>query len=562
MLSLYRVYTILTRSVLTCSSFDTFKVFNQDILLRRFGAPRTPRLSTKFIKNQTMTDNFKMVAKTLKGLEAVLADELRQLGAQDVEPGRRMVSFTGDLAMLYKANLCCRTALRILKPFYEFTASDPDTLYDEVKKFDWSTLLDPDKTFAIDTVVNSESFNHSRFVTYRVKDAIADWFTDRYDKRPGVRLTDADVLINVHILGTQVTLSLDSSGDSLHKRGWRKAQTEAPINEVLAAGIILLSGYRGDRPFVDPMCGSGTFLVEAALIAANINPGVFRSNFAFERWANFDAELFDSLYNDDSQEREIQFPIIGADISPAAVDIARRNLRAAGVAKYVDIQVKPLARWEEAPAAEGIIVTNPPYGERISAPDMEAFYKSIGTVLKHTFTGWTAWIIGYKEEYFRCIGLAPSEKISMLNGSLDCELRQYVMFAGNKRDFRAAGGRLKEDRPKREDRPARRQGRSDDRFEGGGVKKSGFRRDRSDKFSRGGDKFGPRGGDKFAARKGGFRDDRRDERDKEEIENENPLARRRSLSALKWIESNKSRQPSLPPQEGPIMRSRGWKKKD
>jgi putative N6-adenine-specific DNA methylase len=355
---------------------------------------------------------------------------------------------------------------------------------------------------------------------------------------------------------------LDSSGDSLHKRGWRKAQTEAPINEVLAAGIILLSGYRGDRPFVDPMCGSGTFLVEAALIAANINPGVFRSNFAFERWANFDAELFDSLYNDDSQEREIQFPIIGADISPAAVDIARRNLRAAGVAKYVDIQVKPLARWEEAPAAEGIIVTNPPYGERISAPDMEAFYKSIGTVLKHTFTGWTAWIIGYKEEYFRCIGLAPSEKISMLNGSLDCELRQYVMFAGNKRDFRAAGGRLKEDRPKREDRPARRQGRSDDRFEGGGVKKSGFRRDRSDKFSRGGDKFGPRGGDKFAARKGGFRDDRRDERDKEEIENENPLARRRSLSALKWIESNKSRQPSLPPQEGPIMRSRGWKKKD
>jgi putative N6-adenine-specific DNA methylase len=239
-----------------------------------------------------MEHDFKMVAKTLKGLEAVLADELRALGARNVQPGRRMVSFEGDLEMLYKANLCCRTALRILKPFYTFAADNPDVLYERVKDFDWGKLLSLDKTFAIDTVVNSDTFTHSRFVTYRVKDAIVDWFRDRFgDKRPGVRLTDADVLINVHINGGEVTLSLDSSGESLHKRGYRVAQTEAPINEVLAAGIILMSGYRGQAPFVDPMCGSGTFAIEAALIAANINPGVFRRGFAFEMMIRKSARL-------------------------------------------------------------------------------------------------------------------------------------------------------------------------------------------------------------------------------------------------------------------------------
>ena len=204
------------------------------------------------------TEHFEMVAKTFQGLEEVLANELRNLGAENVEPGCRMVSFEGDKAMLYKANLCCRTALRILKPIYKFTASDTDNLYALTKEFDWSQVLDVDKTFSIDTVVNSDQFNHSRFVTYRIKDAIVDYFKDRYgqDKRPGVRLQEADVMINVHIDGTRVTLSLDSSGESLHKRGYRVAQTEAPINEVLAAGIILKSGWQGESPLVDPMCGS------------------------------------------------------------------------------------------------------------------------------------------------------------------------------------------------------------------------------------------------------------------------------------------------------------------
>lgn len=298
------------------------------------------------------TDTFEMVAKTFRGLEDVLAEELRQLGASNVEPGRRMVSFEGDKEMLYKANLCCRTALRILKPFYKFTAHTPDKLYDRIKEYDWSKMLSPTDTFAIDVTVNSDEFTHSRFVTYRVKDAIVDYFRDRdaEGKRPGVRLTDADMMLNVHISGSDVTVSLDSSGESLHKRGWRAAQTEAPINEVLAAGIILKSGWRGDSPFVDPMCGSGTFLVEAALIAANIAPGIFRSSFAFERWNDFEPEILDRLYNDDSREREVTCPIIGADMSPKAVAIARENLKQAGVAKYATVDIRTLSQWSEAPS--------------------------------------------------------------------------------------------------------------------------------------------------------------------------------------------------------------------
>lgn len=291
------------------------------------------------------TEKFEMVAKTFQGLEEILADELRGIGALNVQPGRRMVAFEGDLATLYKANLCCRTALRILKPIYKFTASDPDALYEMTKEFDWTSVLSIDKTFSIDSVVNSEQFTHSRYVTYRVKDGIVDFFKDRFgaDKRPGVRLQDADVMINVHIDGNRVTLSLDSSGESLHKRGYRVAQTEAPINEVLAAGILLKSGWKGECPLVDPMCGSGTFLIEAALIAANINPGVYRKRFAFEQWKDFDEELFESLYNDDSQERTFDYKIYGSDISPKAIAIAEQNIKQAGVGRYIDLSIKPLS---------------------------------------------------------------------------------------------------------------------------------------------------------------------------------------------------------------------------
>ncbi len=487
--------------------------------------------------------NFKMVAKTLKGLEAVLADELRGLGAENVEPGRRMVSFEGDLEMLYRANLSCRTALKILKPFYTFSAKNTDELYDRVKEYDWGQLMTPESTFSLDTVMNSDVFTNSRFVTYRVKDAIADWFTDRYSSRPSVRLGDAKVMINVHVHGDRVTLSLDSSGESLHHRGWRKATTEAPISEVLAAGILLISGYDGSTPLVDPMCGSGTFLVEAALIAARINPGVFRTNYAFKNWPDFDEELFERLWNDDSAERTPPCEIKGGDILPSAVEVTKKNLKAAGVSKYVDVEVKPLSAWTVAPAPEGKLVMNPPYGERISAPDMDALYQLIGERLKNVFVGWEAWIIGYREEYFHKIGLAPSVKLSLMNGSLDCELREYIIFAGNKRDFRASGGKLK-DEPRPQFNKPERKGAS--RKGGKPSERKPFEKKSFDKklfekkpFER-----------KPFDRKPGF------ERP-EAVESENPLAMRRNPNALKSITASG---PKLPPSEGPIMRSRGWKK--
>lgn len=484
-------------------------------------------------------ETFEMVAKTFQGLEEVLAEELRTLGAQQVMPGRRMVSFVGDLEMLYRANMCCRTALRILKPFYKFRAGDADSLYEAIKEFDWSQFLSPDKTFSIDTVAYSDEFRHSRFVTYRVKDGIVDWFRDKYgdDQRPGVRLQDADVMINVHINGRDVTLSLDSSGESLHKRGYRVAQTEAPINEVLAAGIILRTGWRGESPLVDPMCGSGTFLIEAALIAANINPGIYRKGFAFERWSNFDPEIFDRIYNDDSGEREFKFKIYGADISPEAVRIAEANIKSAGVAKYIDLQRLPISQWTEAPQPAGVLVTNPPYGERISAPDMEGLYQTIGSKFKHIFTGYHCWVIGYRDEYFAKIGLAPSEKIDILNGALECQLREYVIFDGDRKSFVRSGGRI----GKGEDRPKATRERRGPRTSGPA---------RTSRFK---DNARPSQPSKPSKPTG-----QRPVPTLPVADPENPLAKRRNPGALNII---KGRTPSLPPQEGPIMRSRGWKKK-
>lgn len=505
-----------------------------------------------------MNEQFEMVAKTFQGLEDVLAEELRDLGAENVMPGKRMVSFTGDKELLYRANLCCRTALRILKPFFKFTARDADSLYEQAKEYDWSQLLTIDKTFQIDTVAYSDEFSHSRFVTYRIKDAIVDWFKDRYgaDKRPGVRLVDADVMINVHISGTNVTLSLDSSGESLHKRGYRVAQTEAPINEVLAAGILLRSGYRGDCPLVDPMCGSGTFLIEAAMIAANINPGIYRRSFAFERWKDFDADLFDSIFNDDSAEREPTYPIVGADISPKAIEIASENIKSAGMAKYISLEVKPISRWEEAPQPAGILVTNPPYGERISAPDMDALYATIGNRLKNVFQGYHVWIIGYRDEYFAKIGLAASEKLPVLNGALECELREYVIFEGDKKSFLKAGGKLKNHKEYADDE---RHGNYK-----GGKHRDGASKERKFRDNDAGDR-------RFRDNKNKdknfrHRDDRQsrkysDRHESDEIqqpESDNPLALRRNPYALRSLQG---KTPSLPPQQGPIMRSRGWKKK-
>lgn len=375
---------------------------------------------------------FKMIAKTMAGLEDVLAEELIGLGANNLEIGKRMVSFEGDLALMYKANIQCRTALRILRPVYEFKAKTTDDIYKKVKAMNWFEHLTEDSTFAIDAITFSDYFTHSKFVAYRVKDAIADYFMQRTEKRPSVNVENPDLLINFHVAHDKCTLSFDSSGESLHKRGYRVAQTEAPLNEVLAAGMILKTGWRGESDFIDPMCGSGTLLIEAAMIAMNVPPGIYRQNFAFEKWKNFNADLFETIYNDDSGEREFKHKIYGSDVSSEAIAIAAKNVKNAGLEKCIDLKVMPFENYTEAPSENAILVTNPPYGERIKPEDLFGLYENIGERLKHVFMGYSAWILSYKKECFDKIGLKPSKKIQLVNGSLQCEFRKYDIFAGKK----------------------------------------------------------------------------------------------------------------------------------
>ena len=402
-----------------------------------------------------MEQTFEIIAKTFQGLEEVLASELIAMGADDVQIGRRMVSFRGDKELLYRANFGLRTALRILKPICHFSAADPDAVYEAVKALPWKDLLSPDKTFAVDATVFGEEFRHSKFVAYRVKDAVADYFREKTGKRPSVSVTKPDVQLNIHIAGTDCTLSLDSSGESLHRRGYRQEALEAPLNEVLAAGMILMTGWHGECDLIDPMCGSGTIPIEAALIARNIAPGVFRQGYAFEHWPDFDADLLERIYNDDSQECEFAHKIYGYDNSIKANAIAQRNVKAAGVGRDIVLKVQPFQQFEQ-PQEKAVIITNPPYGERISSGDLLGLYQMIGERLKHAFTGNTAWILSYRDECFDQIGLKASRRIPLMNGGLDCEFREYEMFDGKYRDFRAEGDAL--DKPRetveRRNRPA------------------------------------------------------------------------------------------------------------
>ena len=387
---------------------------------------------------------FSMLAKTFKGLEEVLAQELIALGANEVQLERRAVSFRGDKALLYRANLCLRTALRILVPIASFKVKDTDALYNQLKKINWSAYMQSSTTFAIDATVYSETFRNSRFVTYRVKDAIADYWLEKENQRPSVSTREPDLLINIHIGNEQVTVSLDSSGESLHKRGYRVATTEAPISEVLAAGMLLMAGWNGQSDLYDPMCGSGTFLIEAALIARNIAPGVFRSSYAFEKWPDFDADLWSDIYNDDSHERDFTHKIYGSDASFYAIQQATKNIKAAGVQKDIELkqirieEIKSpytLPMEETKGGASPLVMLNPPYGERLhSNKEMEDLYAAIGSTLKHQFAGSTAWIISSNAAAMKCIGLKPSKKYHLLNGELDCQFNKYDLFAGKRNE--------------------------------------------------------------------------------------------------------------------------------
>ena len=335
-----------------------------------------------------------------------------------------MVSFTGDQEMLYRSNFCLRTAIRVLKPIKHFRATSADEVYEAVKSIDWSQYLTNETTFAVDSVVYSTEFRHSKFVAYKVKDAIVDQFRERTGNRPNIRVSNPDIQLNMHIAEFDCTLSLDSSGESLHRRGYRQEAVEAPLNEVLAAGIILMTGWRGETDFIDPMCGCGTLPIEAALIARNMAPGLFRQGYAFEKWPDFDRELFEQIYNDDSQEREFGHKIYGYDNNRNAVAIAERNVKAAGLTGDITIQFQDFADFTQ-PQEKSILVTNPPYGERLKPEDLLGLYKMIGTQFKKQFVDNEAWVLSYREECFDQIGLKPSIKIPLYNGSLECEFRKY-----------------------------------------------------------------------------------------------------------------------------------------
>ena len=510
-------------------------------------------------------DKFKIIAKTLAGLEEILAKEIEQLGGENIAIGNRMVSYLGDKTLLYKSNLWLRTALRVLMPFEQFTAADPDELYAKVKAIDWSRYVAEGQTIAIDNTIYSENFRNSRFAIYRAKDAICDYFVEHGMKRPKVAVGSADVQLNLHIsdsaesstVGSECTLSLDSSGEPLYKRGYKEQLTNAPISEVLAAGILLKAGYDGTRDLYDPMCGSGTFLIEAALIATNTPAGLFRKGFGFQRWTvgdlAYDDDLWQELYDDDSQEREFLCHIYGSDISKVSIQATAENIRKAGLQKYITLSVKDFEEVDAAPWAKedaealaegeqphgGIVVMNPPYGKRLFT-DVPTFYRMVASVLKKNFQGSEAWIIssddpnatftytdprtGHRKEGtpFDFVGLKPSLKIDLNNGGIPCQLRKYELFSGRYDDFRQEGGELdkqsadqkqdnarfdrvrkdfgkkgssfkKGDKPfKKDDKPFKKDGKKEGKADSGDWKKRFFDKD-GKAYQRG---HKPAGGDK------------------------------------------------------------------
>ena len=381
-----------------------------------------------------MNTNFKMTATTLKGLEGVLADELKQLGAQDIKKGIRSVTFRGDHGFLYKANIALRTAIRILKPIRTCKIYDEEDLYEAIQKIKWEKYLDVEGTFAIGAVVNSKNFtSNSHYIALKSKDAVADYFRHKYSKRPNVDLDYPDVKIHVHIQKDWCTISLDSSGDSLHKRGYRSATNIAPINEVLAAGLVLLSGYSGDENFIDPMCGSGTILIEACMIACKIPANINRKQFAFERWKNYDEDLYFTIQ--DALLKKItnsHFKIMGFDKAPSAVSKAKQNVINANLEEFIGVHHVNFFNSTKEVFGNTTILFNPPYGERLNI-DVNEFYKKVGDTLKHNYPNSTAWLITSDMQALKHVGLRTSKRIELKNADLDCKFVKYELYEGTRK---------------------------------------------------------------------------------------------------------------------------------
>ncbi len=378
-------------------------------------------------------ENFKMIAKTFFGFEEILAKELQQLGAQEVEIGTRAVSFKGDKGFMYKANLSLRTALKILKPIYYFKATNDQNLYKGIQGIDWSKYIGENQTFVIDTTIHSDNFKHSQFVSQKTKDAIVDQFREKTGQRPSIDKDFPDLRINIHIDRDQVSVALDTSGASLHHRGYRTATNIAPINEVLAAGMLLLSGWDGSSDFLDPMCGSGTLLAEAAMIACNIPANINRKEFAFEKWKDWDDDLFDQIIDAlMKRTKEFHHTIIGYDKAPSAVQKAKDNVRNANLEDYISIIQGDFFESKKENTGPLHMVFNPPYGERLTI-ELERFYREIGDTLKNNYPNTNAWFISANLEALKFVGLRPSRKIKLFNGSLEARLVKYEMYEGSRK---------------------------------------------------------------------------------------------------------------------------------
>jgi putative N6-adenine-specific DNA methylase len=398
-----------------------------------------------------MENEFELIAKTFQGLEDLLAQELAEIGANNIKKGRRVVHFTGDTETMYQANYMLRTAIRILKPLKHFSARNADEVYDTVRNYEWRNILDLKTTFAVDSVVYSENFSYSKFVAYKVKDAIVDYFRENCGKRPNISIANPDIRFHIHISDDDCTLSLDSSGESLHKRGYRVESVDAPINEVLAAGIVKLTGWNGECDYIDPMCGSATIPIEACMMARNIAPGKFRKEFAFQKWADYSESLFLSIKDScTAQERPFEHRMYAYDVDANAVKAAKANIIAAELDEDFVVDRRDFRDFKQ-PTEKAIMVINPPYGVRIKSDSaLPLLYKAIGERLKHQFTGNEAWIICNSEELFQNIGLKPSIKIPLFNGSLDCQLQKYQIFSGKFNEFRHEGNDIKTDRERRQ----------------------------------------------------------------------------------------------------------------
>jgi len=380
-----------------------------------------------------MEENFKMLAKTLFGLEELLAQELRRLGASKVEIGTRNVTFEGDKGFMYKANLCCRTAIKILKPISSFNVFTEEDIYKKVYAIPWEQYMGVDGSLAVDATVFSEQFTHSKYIALKTKDAIVDRFRDKEGRRPDVDLDHPTLKVNIHIDRNICTLSLDSSGQSLHKRGYKVASTMAPINEVLAAGMIMLSGWTGQCNLLDPMCGSGTILTEAAMIACNIPPNLNREEFGFENWPDFDVDLFELIENAALKKiKDFHFKIEGFDLEADIVSKAKENIKSANLEEFISVRKQDFFESKKENDNSLYIIFNPPYDERIQV-DAEKLYASIGTTLKHGYPGTEAWMITANMEALKHVGLRPSRRIRLYNGKLESKLVKYEMYEGSRK---------------------------------------------------------------------------------------------------------------------------------